>query len=32
MIIEPGLRRYWAIAVKNNPGEVEQILNELQIP
>ncbi len=32
MIIEPGLRQHWAIVVKNSPGQVEQILNELQIP
>ena len=28
-IIECGLRNYWAIAVKQNPHQVEQILNDL---
>ena len=32
MIIEPGLRQHWGIVVKHNPSQVEQILNELQIP
>jgi len=32
MIIEPGLRQHWALVVKHMASQVEQILNELEIP
>ena len=31
-IIECGLRNHWAIAIKQNPHQVEQILNNLGVP
>jgi len=32
LVIEAGLKRFWGLVVKQSPYQVEQILNELDIP